>query len=131
VRGDLASIKIGNHVTIQDNCVIHSGSPTAPPGDLVIGDRVHIGHGAVVNGVRIGTHVLIGMNATVLNEVEIDDFCIISAGSLVSRGMRIPHRSFVAGVPAEILGEPRPEQHIWTERETYAELARQYKEQGL
>jgi carbonic anhydrase/acetyltransferase-like protein (isoleucine patch superfamily) len=131
IRGDLASIKIGNYVTIQDNCVIHSGSPTAPPGDAVIGDRVHIGHGAVVNCVRIGTHVLIGMNATVLNEAEIGDFCIISAGSLVSRGMVIPDRSFVAGVPAEILGEPKQEQFIWTERQTYAELARQYKEQGL
>jgi len=131
VRGDLASIRIGDYVTVQDNCVIHSGSPTAPPGNLIIGDKVHIGHGAVVNGVRIGTHVLIGMNATVLNEAEVGDYCIISAGSLVPRGMRIPARSFVAGVPAEVLGEPRPEQFIWTERQTYADLAAKYKQEGL
>ena len=133
IRGDLAGIKIGNYVTVQDNCVIHSGSPYHPPGDAIIGDRVHIGHGAVVNCIRIGNNVLIGMNATLLHEVEIGDDCIIAAGCVVMRGTKIPDRSFVAGVPAEILGESTPQQLEWTRRgpRTYAELARQYKEQGL
>lgn len=133
VRGDLASIEIGNYVTIQDNCVIHSGSPFVPPGDAIIGDKVHIGHGAVVNCIKIGNNVLIGMNATVLHEVEIGDFCIIAAGCVVTRGMIIPDRSFVAGVPAEIMGAPTPLQLKWTQfgPQTYAELARRYKKQGL
>ena len=133
IRGDLASIKIGNFVTIQDNCVIHSGSPFVPPGDAVIGDRVHIGHGAVVNCIKIGNNVLVGMNATLLNEAEIGDFCILGAGCVVMRAMKIPSRSFVAGVPAEIIGEATEQQLKWTQKgpKTYARLARQYKEQGL
>ena len=133
IRGDLASIKIGNYVAIQDNCVVHSGSPFVPPGDLIIGNNVHIGHGAVVNCVKIGNHVLIGMNATLLQEAEIGDFCIIAAGSVVMRGTRIPDRSFVAGFPAEIMGEATEQQLKWTKYgpQTYADLAKQYKEQGL
>lgn len=133
IRGDLASIKMGNYVTVQDNCVIHSGSPFVPPGDAIIGDRVHIGHGAVVNCVKVGNNVLIGMNATILQEAEIGDFCIIAAGSVVPRGMIIPDRSFVAGVPAEIKGESTPQQLKWTQDgpKTYAALAKQYKSQGL
>ena len=133
IRGDLASIKIGNYVTIQDNCVVHSGSPFDPPGDAVIGDKVHIGHGAIINCVKIGNSVLIGMNATILNEAEIGNFCIIAAGCVVMRAMKIPDRSFVAGVPAEIVGEATEQQLKWTEHgpRTYARLAKQYKDQGL
>lgn len=133
IRGDLASIKIGNNVTVQDNCVVHAGSPFVPPGDAVIGDMVHIGHGAVINCVRIGNNVLIGMNATLLQEVEIGDSCIIGAGSVVTRGKVIPDRSFVTGVPGEIKGESTPQQLAWTQigPKTYAALAKQYKDQGL
>ena len=68
IRGDLASIKIGKNTIIQDNCVIHAGSPFNPPGDAVIGDKVLIGHGAVINCSMIGNNVLIGMNATLLHD---------------------------------------------------------------
>ena len=133
IRGDLASIKIGNYTVLQDNCVIHSGSPFNPPGDAVIGDKVHIGHGAVINCIRIGNSVLIGMNATLLHEAEIGNFCIIAAGCVITRGVKIPARSFVTGVPGEIRGRASSRQLEWTERgpHTYASLARQYKEQGL
>ena len=133
IRGDLASIKIGSYTVIQDNCVIHAGSPFNPPGDAVIGDRVHIGHGAVINCIRIGNNVLIGMNATLLHDAEIGNDCIIAGGCVVRRGVQIPDRSFVSGVPGEIKGQATPQQLQWTERgpKTYSDLAKQYKEQGL
>lgn len=133
IRGDLASIKIGRDTTIQDNCVIHSGSPYNPPGDAVIGDNVHIGHGAVINCRRIGDNVLIGINATILHDAEVGNFCIIAGGCVVMRGVKIPDRSFVAGVPGQILGQASPQQLQWTQHgpRTYAELARRYREQGL
>lgn len=133
IRGDLASIKIGNNTVIQDNCVIHAGSPFNPPGDSVIGDKVHIGHGSVINCRKIGNNVLIGMNATLLHDAEIGNFCIIAAGCVVTRGMKIPDGSFVSGVPGKITGRSTPQQLEWTKKgpHTYAELARQYKEQGL
>ena len=74
IRGDLGKITIGKNVAIEDNCVIHSGSPTIPPiADVTIGDNVIFGHGAVSNGRIIGNNVLIGMNATILHDVEIGD----------------------------------------------------------
>ena len=50
IRGDFGSIKIGRNTNIEDNCVIHSGTPSSPDGDVSIGDRVLFGHGATMNG---------------------------------------------------------------------------------
>jgi carbonic anhydrase/acetyltransferase-like protein (isoleucine patch superfamily) len=126
IRGDSGTIRIGKNTNIQDNSVVHGGT--------TIGDNVHVGHGAIINCRRIGNNVLIGMNATLLHEAEIGNLCIIAAACLVSQGMKVPDRSFVAGVPAEIRGEASPQQlSRWAEAgpQGYAELARQYKEQGL
>jgi carbonic anhydrase/acetyltransferase-like protein (isoleucine patch superfamily) len=124
IRADFGKIKIGRNTAVEDNCVIHSGT---------IGDEVHIGHGAVINCRRIGNNVLIGMNATILHDAEIGDFCIIGASCLVSQGMKIPDRSFVIGIPGKIEGEVSPQQLFWVQQapQTYVKLAKQYKEQGL
>jgi len=132
IRADFGRIKIGRNTAVEDNCVIHAGSP-AGNNDVLIGDSVVIGHGAILNCRKIGSEVLIGMNATILHDVEIGDFCIIAAGCLVVQGMKIPDRSFIAGVPGKIKGEPSEQQLMWTKLnpEIYPNLARQYKEQGL
>jgi carbonic anhydrase/acetyltransferase-like protein (isoleucine patch superfamily) len=131
VRGDAGCVKIGSNTAVEDNCVIHSGSP--PDGNITIGDMVQVGHGAVINCRQIGDHVLIGMNATVLHEVEIGRFCIIGAGCLVGEGMKIPDNSFVVGVPGKIKGGVLPKHLRWVEEvpRHYAALARRYKEAGL
>jgi carbonic anhydrase/acetyltransferase-like protein (isoleucine patch superfamily) len=133
IRGDLGKIRIGNGCSIEDNCVIHSGSPGLPSGDVYIGDRVIVGHGAVVNCRQIGSHVLIGMNSSVLHEAEIGDCCIIAAGCVVGQGMKVPAYSFVAGVPGAIKGKATEEQLWWTREgpQDYISLAKRYKEQGL
>lgn len=133
IRGDFGKIKIGDYTTVEDNCVIHSGSPSPNKGDLVIGDHVNIGHGAVLNGYRIGDNVLIGMNATILHDAEIGDSCVIAAGCLVSQGMQIPDNSFVVGVPGKIIGKSSREQLWWAQEGSrmYAKLAMQYRDQGL
>jgi carbonic anhydrase/acetyltransferase-like protein (isoleucine patch superfamily) len=132
IRGDFGKITIGKNTAIEDNCVIHSGSPLSTVRDVTIGDEVHIGHGAVVNCRKIGNNVLIGMNATVLHEVEIGDFCIIGASCLVSEGMKIPDNSFVVGVPGKIKGQVSSQQSFWTKEapQIYAKLVKRYKKQG-
>ena len=133
IRGDSGNIKIGKNTMIEDNCVVHSGSPSPAMKDITIGDNVIIGHGAVLNCYSIGNNVLIGMNSTILHDAEIGSFCIIGASCLVGQGMKIPDRSFVAGVPGEIKGEASSQQLWWVEKgpEGYAKLSKQYKEQGL
>ena len=133
IRGDFGKIRIGRQTAIEDNCVLHAGSPTGPEQDLTIGDCVHIGHGAVVNGKSIGNHVLIGMNATILHDVVIGDYCIIAAGCLVPHGMEVPDNSFVAGVPGRIKGTINAEQRFWVEQapKEYAALRLKYQQAGL
>jgi len=127
VRGDFTSIKIGCNTMIEDNCVLHSGVP------MEIGDTVLIGHSVVVHGKKIGNNTLIGNNATILDNAQIGSFCIIGAGCLVVQGMEIPDNSFVVGAPGRIRGQISPEQLLWLQKgfQTYAELLKQYKEQGL
>ncbi|MFP3879647.1 MAG: gamma carbonic anhydrase family protein [Dehalococcoidia bacterium] len=134
LRADIGKIRVGKNTVIEDNCVIHSGSPTLPPtADATIGDNVIIGHGAVSNGRIIGNNVVIGMNATILHDVEIGDNSIIAAGCVVREKMKVPDNSFVTGVPGEIRGKIATEQLWWSENSPsiYQELAQQYKNQGL
>jgi carbonic anhydrase/acetyltransferase-like protein (isoleucine patch superfamily) len=132
IRADFGKIIIGKNTALEDNCVIHSGSPHAGMEDVTIGDEVHIGHGAVVNCHKVGNNVLIGMNATILHDAEIGNFCIIGANCLVSEGMKIPDNSFVVGVPGKIKGRVSPEQSFWVKdaSKSYARIVKLYKEQG-
>jgi carbonic anhydrase/acetyltransferase-like protein (isoleucine patch superfamily) len=92
-----------------------------------------IGHGAVINCGKIGDSVLIGMNATLLHDAKIGDFCIIGAGCLIGEGVTIPDKSVVYDVPGRIVGSPTKKQLWWVEEayKGYAELTRKYREQGL
>jgi carbonic anhydrase/acetyltransferase-like protein (isoleucine patch superfamily) len=134
IRGDMGKIRIGRNTVVEDNCVIHSGSPTLPPtSDVTIGDNVIMGHAAVSNGRRIGNNVIISMNATILHDVEIGDNSIIAAGCVVKEKMKIPDNSFVTGVPGQIKSKIAVEQQWWAQNSPaiYREVAQQYKREGL
>jgi carbonic anhydrase/acetyltransferase-like protein (isoleucine patch superfamily) len=135
IRGDCGTIRLGNSTIVEDTCVIHSGSPSTPSciADITIGDNVEIGHGAVINCCCIDNSVLVGMNAIILHDAEIGESSVIGAGCLVPQGMKVPARSFVAGVPGKIRGEASPRQLWWVQEgsQIYNQLAKQYKEEGL
>ena len=99
----------------------------------MIGDNVHVGHGAIIHCSKVGDDVLIGSNATLLDGAEVGKSCVIGANALVREGMEIPDGSFVVGVPAEIKGRVSPELVAMMEsgNSEYALLAQKYKEQGL
>lgn len=120
IRADLGKITIGRQSIVEDNCVIHAGAPGGRDGNVFIGDRVVIGHGAVLNCRSIGSYVLIGMNATLLHEACIGDFCIIGAAALVGAGKIIPDYSLVFGAPGKIRGRPSEEQ-LWWAKSAYEE----------
>jgi carbonic anhydrase/acetyltransferase-like protein (isoleucine patch superfamily) len=130
IRGDTGHIIIGKNVSIQDNCVVHSGQE--PDTNVTIGDEVQIGHGAMVHARTIGNRVLIGMNATVLPGAEIGDNCIIAAGCVVPE-MKVPDGSFMVGIPGKIKSNATAEQLGWVTEASreYAERGRMYKSEGL
>lgn len=101
LRGDTERIAIGRRSNLQDGCVGH-----ADPGfPLEVGDRVTVGHGAVVHGCRIGDDVLVGMGAVLMNGVVVGRGSLIAAGAVVTQHTEIPPGSLVAGVPAAVVRE--------------------------
>ena len=98
VRADTASIRIGRDTNVQDNCVLHA-DPGAP---LSIGDRVSIGHLAVLHGCTVESDVLIGMGAIVMNNARIGSGSLVAAGAVVLEGTEVPAGSLVAGVPGKV-----------------------------
>lgn len=127
IRGDIAKIIIGNNSSIEDNCVVHSAT------EITIGNDTIVGHGAVLHCKRIGNNVLIGNNATVLDNVEIGDYCIIAAGSVVSPDTKLPAESLAMGVPAQVKGTLSQKQKDYINRAPAfnIKLAKSYKKQGL
>jgi carbonic anhydrase/acetyltransferase-like protein (isoleucine patch superfamily) len=99
LRGDANSIKVGAGSNVQEGAVIH----TSHDFPSVIGKLVTIGHGAVVNGARIGDRCIIGINSTILDGAIIGDECIIGANALVTGMTEIPPRSVVMGIPGKVV----------------------------
>lgn len=99
VRGDVAPVRFGARVNVQDNAVVHCDSGI----ENVIEDDVVIGHNATVHGTSVGAGTLIGMGATVLGRSKIGKLCLIAAGALVTPGTEIPDGMLVAGVPGKII----------------------------
>jgi carbonic anhydrase/acetyltransferase-like protein (isoleucine patch superfamily) len=102
IRGDVNSIRIGEETSIQDNTVLHCDPVTFP---LVIGNRVTVGHGAVIHGCTVEDESLIGIGAVVLNGARIGQGSVIAAGAVVPEGMQIPPGSMVMGIPAKVKRE--------------------------
>lgn len=98
LRADSESIRIGPGSNVQDNVSIHVDSDHA----VIVGERVSIGHNAVVHGCTIGDGSLIGMGAVVLSGAVIGRGCLIAGGAVVLGGTSIPDGSLVAGVPAKV-----------------------------
>ncbi len=101
IRGDNDLISIGDDCNVQDGTVIHAdpGLPTK------IGNRVAIGHRAIVHGSTIEDDCLIGMGAILLNGVHVGTGSIVGAGAVCREGMRIPPNSLVLGVPGRVTRE--------------------------
>ena len=51
--------------------------------------------------IKIGNHVWIGINATILKGVTIGDGAIIAAGAVVNKD--VEENSLVGGVPAKVI----------------------------
>ncbi|MBY5929241.1 MULTISPECIES: gamma carbonic anhydrase family protein [Halomonas] len=101
LRGDNAPILVGAGSNLQDGCVVH----TDPGEPVTIGQRVTIGHLAMLHGCRIGDEVLVGMNATILNAAVIGEQSIVGAGALITSGKHFPPRSLILGSPAKRVRE--------------------------
>ena len=125
LRADLHSITIGACSNIQDGAVIH----VADAYGTRVGERVTVGHCAVLHACTIGDEVLVGMNAVVLDGAEVGARSIIGANALVTSGTRIPEGSLFLGSPGKVVRTLSIEEQAglasWAER--YVVLAEAYR----
>ena len=126
VRGDSNSIRVGAGTNLQDNVVLHAdpGFPTS------VGERVSVGHNAVVHGCTVEDDCLVGMSATVMNGAVIGAGSLVAAGALVLEGTQVPPRSLVAGVPAKVRRTLTDEEFASVQRNAahYLEMAAEHRE---
>lgn len=121
IRGDIARIRIGSRVNIQDGSVVHTPSGTP----LDIADRVGVGHRAIVHCRRVASDTLIGMGAILLDDCEIGSRCIIAAGTVLTPATIVPDDSVVMGVPGRVVRTATPR-----DIETIEHVVRSYLELG-
>lgn len=102
IRGDMHRIRIGQRCSIQDGSVCHithAGPYNADGWPLIVGDDVTVGHKALLHGCTIGSRVLVGMGAIIMDGAVVDNEVIIAAGTLVPPGKHLESGYLYRGSP--------------------------------
>ena len=122
IRGDIAPIRVGARVNIQDGAILHNADGVP----LEVGDDVSVGHGAILHGRRVGSRTLVGIGAILLDCCEVGDRCIIGAGTVIPPNMMVADGSVVMGVPGRVVRQvdDRDLERIDYAVESYLELGR-------
>jgi len=109
LRGDWGKIIIEDGCNVQENCTVHM----FPGVTVLLKESAHIGHGAIIHGATIGKNCLVGMNAVIMDEVELGDESIVGALCFIKQGEKIPARSLVVGNPSKIIKQVSDEMIAW------------------
>lgn len=109
LRGDWGQIILEDGCNVQENCTIHM----FPGVTVLLKEAAHIGHGAVIHGATIGKNCLVGMNAVIMDNVQLGDECIVGALTFIRQDEKIPARSLIAGNPGKIIKEVSDEMIAW------------------
>jgi phenylacetic acid degradation protein len=109
LRGDWGRIIIEDGCNVQENCTVHM----FPGVTVLLKEGAHIGHGAIIHGATVGKNCLVGMNAVLMDKVELGDECIVGALAFIRQGEKVPPRSLIAGNPAKVLKEVSDDMLAW------------------
>lgn len=126
IRAELDRIEIGSQSNLQDHSVFHcdEGVP------CLVGERVTIGHGAVIHGAAVGNRALVGIGARALNRSTLGEGAWLAAGSVLVEGKSVPPWTLAMGIPAEPVRELTDEEIARADEgvDHYLELATAYRE---
>lgn len=114
IRGDWGGIEIHDGCNVQENCTIHM----FPGVTVVLEESAHIGHGAIIHGAHIGRNCMVGMNAVIMDNVELGAESIVGALAFVKAESQIPPRSLLVGNPAKIIKQVSDEMIAWKTKGT-------------
>ena len=126
IRGDWGQIIIEDGCNVQENCVIH----IFPGVSLTLSEGAHIGHGAIIHGANVGKNCLVGMNAVLMDNVELGAESIVGALSFIKAETKIPPRSLVVGNPAKVIKQVSDEMIAWKTKgtELYQQLPKECRD---
>jgi gamma-carbonic anhydrase len=126
LRGDINHITIGPRSNIQDGTIVH----VADDYPVLVGSAVSVGHRAIIHACEIGDETLVGMGAIIMDGAVIGPRCIIAAGALVTKHMKVPEGSLVIGSPARIVRSLSLEEQKKNAdlADKYVEVAKRYRE---
>jgi carbonic anhydrase/acetyltransferase-like protein (isoleucine patch superfamily) len=126
LRGDWGKIIVSDGCNVQENCTVHM----FPGITVLLKEGAHIGHGAIIHGALIGKNCLVGMNAVIMDEVDLGDESIVGALTFIRQGEKIPPRSLVAGNPGKLNKQVSDEMMDWKTKgtELYQQLPAQCRE---
>ena len=129
LRGDMNYIRIGNDTNIQDGTIVHVDSKGYP---TILGDRVTVGHMALLHACTLKDDAMIGMQACVMDGAVVGEGSLIAAGALVTPGKQIGPGEVWAGRPAKFLRKVGPDDqkmldYIWP---VYDNLSAEYRLAG-
>jgi carbonic anhydrase/acetyltransferase-like protein (isoleucine patch superfamily) len=125
LRGDINLIIVGAQSNVQDGSVLHVSDDHA----CILGERVTVGHRAVVHACTVEDEVLVGMGAIILDGARIGARSIVAAGALVPKNMQVPPGSLVMGSPAKVVRPLTGEEQAANQKLAlkYVELSRLYR----
>lgn len=109
IRGDWGQIIIEDGCNVQENCTIHM----FPGVTVILKAGAHIGHGAIIHGATIGSNCLVGMNAVIMDNVQLGDECIVGALSFIKADEIFESRSLIVGNPAKKIKDVTDEMINW------------------
>ncbi len=107
LRGDVNSIRIGRETNLQDGTIVHVNRD--PAGDYretgggmptVVGDRVTVGHLALLHACTVEDEGFVGMRAVVMDQAVVGARSMLAAGALLSPRKQMPSGQLWAGSPA-------------------------------
>ena len=130
LRGDVASISVGENTNIQDGSVIHV---TRNGGKTVIGNNVTVGHKVLLHGCHLMDESFVGMGAIIMDNVVVETGAMVAAGSLVTPNKTIPKGEIWAGNPAKFFRKLTQQEanFIMISANNYSKHVEEYLEEAM
>ena len=95
-KGEITTAEIGNNTILRECVTVNRG--TASKGKTVVGNNCLImAYSHIAHDCLLKDNIIIGNASQIAGEVEIDDFAIVSGGSLVHQFSRISKHVMVQG----------------------------------
>jgi carbonic anhydrase/acetyltransferase-like protein (isoleucine patch superfamily) len=128
LRGDYGRIFVGDGTALEEGVIVHA----RPKDKTIFGQRVTVGHGAMIHNATIKDFAVIGMRSTISDFSVVGEWAIIGEMSLVKRNQEIPDSSVAVGCPAKVISDVTAEQkEFWSYgKELYIEMAERYRTPG-